>query len=93
MWFLFQFALIFWAIGMPVILWRRLGDDIEYLEGFNPSARKLLGIKIFTGVNGRTYAEPPPPMKRLTISLLFGLAWAAMLAGVFYWPAVWFLSR
>jgi hypothetical protein len=87
-WFVFQIGLVGWAIGMPVILWRKLGDT-EYVESLGPSARRLFGIKLFTGTNGRTYTQPPPPIKRLKISLLFGLAGAAVLGGVFYWPAVW----
>jgi hypothetical protein len=71
-------------------MWRKLGDA-EHVERLGPSVRRLFGIKIFTGTNGRTYAEPPVPKKRLKISLLFGLAMAAVLGGIFYWPAVWLL--
>jgi hypothetical protein len=90
-WFVFQISLVFAAVVTPVALWRKLGDT-EYVEGLGPFVRRILGIKIVTGTNGRTYTEPPPPIKRLQISLLFGLAWAALLGGVFYWPVAWILQ-
>jgi len=88
MWFAFQVLLVGCAIGCPVIIWHKLGDT-EYVERLGPTLQRIFGIKLFTGENGRTYMEPPPPLKRLQISLLWGLGWTAVLGAAAYWPFVW----
>lgn len=79
-WDLVRFIIAKWTVWTPIALWRKLGDA-EYVERLDPRLQKAYGLKLRTGVNGKIYVEPPPPLKRLQISLLFGLLTAAVLAG------------
>lgn len=72
-----KLILLPWIIVFPVIVWRKLGNA-EYVAGLSPTFRTWIGAKPSAGLNGPRAAEPLPPLKRVQISLLFGLAWAAL---------------
>jgi hypothetical protein len=84
MWFVAQGCIILAVVGMPVIIWKKLGDPI-YLETLPPDALKRLGAKLIKGENGRVYAEPPPVAIRLQQSLLGGVVFAILLACFYKW--------
>jgi hypothetical protein len=72
-----QICVVCAVVFCPIIVWRGFGNA-DALIKWGPVLLALLGIKLFKGTNGRIYAEPPPPLKRLQLSLLFGLLWAAV---------------
>jgi hypothetical protein len=72
------------VVADPVLMWRKLGDP-AYLEDWSPDALRRIGAKLVKGENGRVYAEPPSPLKRLQLSLLIGLFMAVLLGCFFKW--------
>jgi hypothetical protein len=77
------------AVWMPVIMWRKLGDD-DFVSDLSPSGKRLMGVKTAKGSNGKTYFEPPPPLKRLRLCLIFGLLWASF-CGSLLWVVSQFI--
>jgi hypothetical protein len=80
----YKMCLVMAVVAYPVLMWRKLGDP-TYLETWHPDALRWIGAKLVKGKNGRTYAEPPPPLKRLQLSLLLGLVLAVLLGCFFKW--------
>ena len=76
-----QIMIVAWTVLGPVAMWRSLGDA-DYVAGLHPRLQKAYGVKLRTGINGKHYADPPPPLKRLQVSLFFGLLTAAVLAAI-----------
>jgi hypothetical protein len=76
-----QIMIVGWAVLCPLGIWRSLGNA-EFVSSLSPRLQKAYGVQIFTGMNGKTIAEPPPPLKRLKVSLLLGLLTAAIFSSV-----------
>jgi hypothetical protein len=80
-WTFAQLLIVTWTIACPIGVWRKLGD-LEFVAGLDPRLQRAYGVRLYTGTNGKTYVEPPPPLKRLKVSLLMGLLSAALLGAV-----------
>jgi hypothetical protein len=66
------------AVVCPIGIWRALGNA-EFVSGLRPRLQKVYGARLYTGKNGKVYVDPPPPLKRLQVSLLIGLLTASLL--------------
>lgn len=89
MWTSAQLLIVGWAIICPIAMWRKLGDA-EYVSGLTPRFQRACGVRLYTGTNGKTYVEPPPPLKRLQVSLAVGLLTAALFGSVLAFVAHFF---
>lgn len=89
MWTIAQIIIVGWTLLCPIQLWRMLGD-VEFVSGLDPRLQRAYGVRLYTGTNGKTYVEPPPPFKRLKVSLLMGLLTAALLASALAFVAHFF---
>jgi len=76
-----QTCLALATVAFVAAFWWKLGDP-AYLETMSDETLKRFGARLVRGENGKTYAEPPPPAKRLKLSLLLGLI-LAILYGCF----------
>jgi hypothetical protein len=63
-------------------MWKILGDA-DWCARLDPRLQKAYGVKLYVGKNGRNYVDPPPPLKRLQVSLAIGLLTATLLGSAF----------
>ena len=69
------------AIVLPIQMWFKLGDA-DYVDTLSERQQRAWGVKLIKGPNGRYYAKPPPPFKRLLVSVTSGLLLALVLTAL-----------